>query len=407
MHLPHSIERKVSILDTAVDRTITHLPTPGDHYSPSTGSAIVTVIYQMTRWHVQTGAQSRVIVGKGTRHDYPVGECIEVPFGPLPSKKQKAIDIALGRIGLGRANIRRTVRPALEALNADYTGAIVAYNSPASMNVFREKCPRAIVALYCQNSLFASYTSSEAVRTLKGADRVICCSGYIKDELQQKLGKQDDRLFTVHNGSDTDMFRPADTVPEGRPRILFVGRVIPDKGPNLLLSAAVNLANKGLDFEIRIVGSAGFNARADLSPFERNLRELANQLGDRVVFVPFQDRVQVINEYRSATIFCAPSNWEDPCPLIVPEGMACGLPVVASRKGGIPEVGQDTVLYFNPPNSDELADQLEKLLVDPALRRDLALRARARAEQVSWKNQYKLVHQALFGETPPVSTVEM
>ena len=385
-----------------MDRTITHLPTPGDHYSPSTGSAIVTVIYQMTRWHVQTGARSRVIVGKGTRHDYPVGECIEVPFGSLPNRNQKAVDVALGRIGFGRANIRRTVRPALEALTPDYKGAIVAYNSPASMNLFRAKCPGATIALYCQNSLFASYGTSEANRTLKGADRVICCSNFIKDELERKLGRRDDRLVTVHNGSDTDMFRPSDEVPQGRPRILFVGRVIPDKGPNLLLSAAVKLAEKGLDFEVRVVGSAGFNARADLTPFERSLRELANKLGDKVVFVPFQDRVQVVGEYRSATIFCAPSNWEDPCPLIVPEGMACGLPVVASRKGGIPEVGQDTVLYFNPPNSDELAEQLEKLLMDPALRRDLGQRARIRAEQVSWKNQYKLVHAALFGEAPPV-----
>jgi glycosyltransferase involved in cell wall biosynthesis len=165
------------------------------------------------------------------------------------------------------------------------------------------------------------------------------------------------------------------------------------------------MKNRGLDFEIRIVGSSGFDAKADLSPFERQLRDLATDLGDSVVFVPFQDRKQVVEEYRRATIFCVPSNWDEPCSLTVPEGMACGLPVVTSRRGGLPEVGAGGVHYFMPPATEELADRLADLLTTPALRQSLSQKALMRAHQISWKNQYALVHQAIFGEAPPSSAV--
>src|SRR5919204_6515087 len=52
-----------------------HIPTPGDHYSAATGSATMTVIYEISREHARDGGQTRVIVGRGTRHDYPVGVC--------------------------------------------------------------------------------------------------------------------------------------------------------------------------------------------------------------------------------------------------------------------------------------------------------------------------------------------
>jgi glycosyltransferase involved in cell wall biosynthesis len=64
-----------------------------------------------------------------------------------------------------------------------------------------------------------------------------------------------------------------------------------------------------------------------------------------------------------------------------------------SRRGGIPEEAADAALYFNPPNVDALANRLVYLLDDPAARSEWGQRARARALQITWENQYRLLRQ--------------
>jgi glycosyltransferase involved in cell wall biosynthesis len=151
------------------------------------------------------------------------------------------------------------------------------------------------------------------------------------------------------------------------------------------------------------VGSSGFSAADPLTPYELELRRLAGPLGAAVQFVPFVDRKGVLEEYQRATLFCAPSNWDDPCPLIVPEAMACGLATVASRRGGIPELGAEAVLYFDPPDVQGLAQQLGRLLDDQEYRDRLAGRARRRAAELSWQTQYRVLQEAISGARQPAS----
>ncbi len=76
-----------------------HIPTPGDHYSSASGSAVMTVIYETGRWHERSGGTTKLIVGRGTRHDYPIGECIEVSFSTLPDRNHKIVDALIGAPG--------------------------------------------------------------------------------------------------------------------------------------------------------------------------------------------------------------------------------------------------------------------------------------------------------------------
>jgi len=74
--------------------------------------------------------------------------------------------------------------------------------------------------------------------------------------------------------------------------------------------------------------------------------------------------------------------------LTVAEGLASGLPMVVSRRGGIPEVAGDAALYFQPPDHRELALAIGRLLDSPQERKSLGVRARRRAELVTWEHQY-------------------
>jgi glycosyltransferase involved in cell wall biosynthesis len=146
---------------------------------------------------------------------------------------------------------------------------------------------------------------------------------------------------------------------------------------------------------VRIVGSAGFAPSQTLTPYEEELRKLAQVLGDSVEFQASVDREQLLREYQAASIFCAPSNWDDPFPLTVLEAMSCGKPVIASNRGGIPEGGGNDIFYFKPPDVDELAEHLAALVDDAALRAEWGKRARKRVQRFAWKNQYGVLRNAL------------
>ncbi len=382
--------RAAAVSTAAAPPTFLHVPTPGDHYSPATGSAVMTIIHALSRRHAAAGGASRIVVGAGTRHDYPVGVCVEVAFGPLPTRRQKLLDAAAGRIGLGRPFADRLYAPALGAIEPDFDGVVFLMNAPGAVGPFRQKLGDAKLVLYVHNELFKTYSRREARRVVGAADAVVCVSRFMADRLTAKLGRPDPKVRAVLNGVDTDRFTPKRIGKNPLPVILFVGRVLPEKGPDLLVRAAAKLAAKGRRFVLRIVGSSNFSVADPPTVYERDLRRLAGPLGDAAQFRPFVGRDGVAAEYQAADIFCAPSNWDEPCSLTVPEAMACGLPTVAARRGGLPEVGGDAVLYFDPPDVDALADQLDRLLADPDARADLGGRARSAAvARLDWARRYE------------------
>lgn len=375
-----------------------HIPTPGDHYSPATGSALMTIIYELAREHERHGGQTRIVVGRGTRHDYPVGVPVEVDFPPLLSRRAKGADAALGRLGLPRRFGPTLYEPALRAVEPDFDGALFVHNNPAPVSMLRRHSPGARLCLYLNNVVFRAYSSREIRRILDAVDLAVCVSDFIANDLANRAGGSRGKLAVVHNGVDTARFAPAaDARPADEPVVLFLGRVVPEKGPDLLLRAASKLAGRTQPFRIRVVGSSGFSASDPLSDYERELRRIAEPLGSRVEFRPFTDRAGILAEYAQASIFCVPSNWDDPCPLTLLEGLACGLPTIASTRGGIPEVGGDAALYFHPPGVDELAEKLALLVDDDRARGAWGARARARAEAFSWSNQYLALRAALGG----------
>lgn len=183
----------------------------------------------------------------------------------------------------------------------------------------------------------------------------------------------------IPNGVDTDLFSPGDRA-EARLKLgispdasvlLCVAKDIatnPYKGFDTLIAACEQLASRGLVATLLAVGS-------DLP---------ARRIGAvDVRFTSFvSDPSALTAYYRAADVFVLPSRAEA-LGLTIIEAMSCGLPVVASNAGGIPEVVEDGVsgLLFEAGNADALAEKLASLLGDPALRARLGVAGAARAKQ--------------------------
>jgi D-inositol-3-phosphate glycosyltransferase len=200
------------------------------------------------------------------------------------------------------------------------------------------------------------------------ADRVVAVSAHTADYVRSILPGAAPTV--VHNGVDTDRFRPAGVAVRGdeRPVVLLVGRLVRRNGWDVLLDAwaGSTLAERA---ELRIVGSgpdlAAVRARA------------ATLTGVRVLGrVPDET---LADEYRAATVVAVPSTTGEGFGLTAAEALACGTPVVASADGGLREVVRDEVdgLLVAPGDPEALASALLRVVGDGALRARLASAARA------------------------------
>jgi spore coat protein SA len=197
------------------------------------------------------------------------------------------------------------------------------------------------------------------------------CSDFLRSE-SRALFPQVPKAEVIPNGADeTSFFPPKTGVAAGteRPVVLFVGRIVPDKGVHILIDAMRALENKGVNVTARIIGSVDFGYRSS----SNYLTDLKRNKPSNVDFGDYVTGNALAQEYRNATIFCAPSVWDEPFGMVNVEAMATKLPVVATKVGGIPEIFRDGGgILVEPGSVQQLANAIELLINDPAKRHRLA-----------------------------------
>lgn len=161
----------------------------------------------------------------------------------------------------------------------------------------------------------------------------------------------------------------------GPPRILFVGMLCESKGVLVLLEACRRLAERGRDFQVEIMG------RFEGPEFERLARErvAAYGLEDRARFLGVLSGAPKAAAFARADIFCFPTFYEsETFGVVLLEAMSFGLPLVATRWRGLPSIVADGENGFLAPVRDPgaVADLLDRLLADPALRETLGRKGR-------------------------------
>jgi glycosyltransferase involved in cell wall biosynthesis len=373
-----------------------HVPSPGELIAPESGSALVTISRALGEAHIARGGAASFIGRAGMPHrTQPMGLLqAAIPDKTWLTNSEKLVDRA-GAAALGRwPQTDRLWRPVYEAVPPQHTGPAFLHNAAAAAAGLLRARPRAVPVVYLHNEASRGWPLWTRRRLVK-RHRVVCDSTFVADRLVPGAAARGE-LLVLNNGADIHTFRPATDRPE--PTVLFVGKVVPHKGPDLLVEAVRVLFEEGLRFRVRIVGGAVLSAQETLTEFEQRLRLRARPLGDWIRFEPFVDRERIAEVYADATIMVVPSNWDEPCSLTLPEGMAAGLACVASSRGGLREMGGGAPLYFDAPDVAQLADQLRLLLTDEEECGRRAALARARAETLSWDRQLAILVDWLEAE---------
>lgn len=370
-----------------------HVLTPGDHYSPRTGSATATVVHGLMSAHLASGGSGVVAVARGTYEErYPVGGTVEYRLGAAPSRSRKLLDVASSRAGGRRRGAAAWYEPAIAAAAGAAPDVVFVHNGAGASSIVPARPP---AVLYCHNDLLRTYTRREAEGALSSFAGVVCVSDWLADRVREAAPATADRVHRVHNGVDPAFWQRRQTTPRRRLRVLFVGRIIRDKAPHLLLDAFATIPH--IEAEVRIVGSRGFDRSAPHSRYERKLRERAANLRQVVTFAPFTDRAAMPVEMHQADVLVVPSDWDEPFCLTILEGMAAGVPVIAASTGGIPEAAGGAALMVPRGDIVALAGAIEQLVDDESLRRTYAALGVRRAEQMSWGNVYPQLQGAVVG----------
>ncbi len=230
-----------------------------------------------------------------------------------------------------------------------------------------------------EKSLVANWTLR---RLLAHADYVTACSEQTLDDARQFSGLPlAGKSRAVYNGIAPDEFE-ASSAPFAHPKpyILGIGRIVPQKGFDVLLAAYARLVQARPNAPDLIIAGDG--------PERERLGAQADALGltGRAHLIGRADRAAAVALFRGCTIFVLPSR-QEPQGIVNLEAMICGKPVVASRVGGVPEIVLDGETGLLVPGEDApaLARSLDALLADPARAQALGKAGRERAwSQFTW-----------------------
>jgi len=282
------------------------------------------------------------------------------------------------------------------------------HNLSQFVPVIRAFNPSVRIVLHMHCEWLTQFDRSTVARRLRKADLVLGCSEYITQKIRASYGQFGVNCGTVFNGVDVEQFAESPRRRRGgrrNGRILFVGRISPEKGLHVLLEAFALVRKERPEAGLEVVGSFAPLQPEVLNtltsdPRAGSLRDLAKLNyaeyleerlpADAVDFVHFAGPLphdELVRCYGETDVYVSPA-LSDAFPMTIPEAMASGVPVVATAVGGVPEavVPGKTGVLVDPADAPALARELCRLLDDRELQKSMGKAARERAvERFAWE----------------------
>jgi spore coat protein SA len=227
-------------------------------------------------------------------------------------------------------------------------------NRPKMIRSLKRSFPKARIWLSLHSTTFISnpyITKKQLGYQLKAAEHIWVNSYYLKNYLMGLIPSIESKITVNHLGVNTDKFpskwseteEPSGKVLisklgyENKKVITYIGRLIPIKGVHHLLKALPDIAKAHPNTVLLIVGSAYYESDR-LTPYVKKLHQLGNQMPQHVRFIPYIPHEEIQSYFAASDVVVVPSGDREAFGLVNVEAMASGVPVVASKVGGIREI---------------------------------------------------------------------
>jgi len=277
-------------------------------------------------------------------------------------------------LGAGRqyaAGVARILRRAPPDL-------IEVHNRPEVALALARRLPGIPVALFLHNDpqgmRFAR--TPRARRALARRMRIVVVSEHLRRRFRDGLDATP--VTVLPNCLDLSLLPPARPVAARDPLILFVGRLVADKGADSFVAACAQALPQLPGWRAEMIGADRFTPFGVETRFEAHLRSTAARAG--VVLDGYRPHAAVLEAMARAAIVVMPSRWAEPFGLTALEAMASGAALLCSGRGGLAELATaGTAVIVDPDLPGALGTALQQLAGDPAVRARLAGAAWERA----------------------------
>lgn len=332
---------------------------PREGFSPDAVGAVGLLAHRLAR---AGQGRASVVIGAPTR----APAFADVRFLPAPSAAWPPWN-RVARYAAGVARVLRRLRPAL----------VEVHNRPDLALRLSRHWPVMLVLHNDPQGMRGARTPAARTELLRRLSRVVAVSGWVRDRLLDGAGAPARPPSVLPNCLDLARLPPPVPLGDRDRVILFAGRVVADKGADLFVCACAEALPDLPGWRAEMIGADRFAADAPDTPFLRQLRPEAAAAGVRML--GHQPHDAVLAAMARAAIVVVPSRWPEPFGLTALEAMAGGAALIASDRGGLPELVGDAALTIDPDAPGALAAAMHALARDEARRAALAEAGQRRA----------------------------
>lgn len=369
-----------------------------EYYSPVNGGALATCIMQQAKRLMERGHKVTVLTRENTQPDYAVGE-----VRPVVSKERHELSLGVRALSKLRRKGHRwdwafyeyylnSILQTLRSLNSP-PDAIITFNDLRTVQYLRNAFPNAVIAIRLSNEV--ETVQRHLQRTVRAVDFFLPVSHYIKKWLVKTHDAPGDKTTVLINGADVDTFHPRrGFLEKSAPlKVLFLGRLNADKGPDIALEAIRLCKEKGAEIEFTLCGAKWWYGNDQPDAYIERLRIEFDRVGGN--WLGHVTREHIPGLVRAHDVLILPARWNDPCPQVCFEAMASGCAVVASDRGGIREACEEAAIYCDPDHPGTFAQALEYFTSDHVALVDYKQRSLARAQLMTWDRNVDMLENIL------------
>lgn len=248
---------------------------------------------------------------------------------------------------------------------------------------------------HCHNEFPSEYGCDKIIKNTK---KIICVSKYIQSTLE-KYNIAENKFVVLRNGVDENKFnseisenkrleiRKKYNIKKDNIVLIYTGRIVPEKGVLELVKAFNQINEKNL--KLLIVGSA-LNAIKNKTLYEEKVEKEISK-NSNIIFTGFIEYSHISDVYKISDIAVLPSLWNDPAPLTIIESMRCGLAIITTKSGGIPEYAKyDNAVFIenNEKIVNNIASSIEKLVENNQLISRMKSYSIINSEKLTVENYY-------------------
>ena len=317
------------------------------------------------------------------------------------------------------------------ALAADPPDVIVLETFLQMAPLLRQLCPGPQLILHTHDPRLAMSHGPAVQARLAVLDRIVTVSDYLTERFVAAHPQLAGRVFTIYNGVDPAAFVAAE--PSLPQRVLFVGRISPEKGVHVLVDAMNRVVEARPDAKLDLAGQPGLLPYTHVRLFhdDPHWASLDSFYGSNLIdgigkqlLRPGKDYVAALKSaltpkaaaatrflgrvahatlprlYGESSLCVVPSLCDEPFGVPTAEAAAAGVPVVAARAGGVPEIVADgeTGLLVGRGDVDAFADAILTLLGDRTRSRRMGEAGRERVSRLfSWSRAAERLEAAISG----------